>query len=112
MNEALPAFRLVDFNWVRDLQSIWSDTGFQVGELHKPLADELINDFLVETRKPTNNPIGRIILGQPGAGKTHLLGTLRRRVWDAGGWFVLLDIIGITDFWATTAFGVLKSLHQ
>jgi hypothetical protein len=112
MNEALPAFRLVDFNWTRDLQSIWSDTGIQVDELHKPLADELINDFLVQTRKPTDNPIGRIILGQPGAGKTHLLGTLRRRVCDAGGWFVLLDIIGITDFWATAAFGVLKSLHQ
>jgi hypothetical protein len=69
MNEALPAFRRVDFNWTRDLQSIWSDTGFQVDELHKPLADELINDFLVRTRKPTDNPIGHIILGQPGAGK-------------------------------------------
>jgi hypothetical protein len=61
MNESLPAFRLVDFNWTRDLQSIWSDPGFQVDELHKPLADKLIDDFLVETRKPTDNPIGKII---------------------------------------------------
>jgi hypothetical protein len=73
INDALLAFRLVDFNPTRDLQSIWSDTGFQVDELHKPLADELINDFLVQTRKPTDNPIGQIILGQPGAGKTQFV---------------------------------------
>jgi hypothetical protein len=36
----------------------------------------------------------------------------KRRVWEAKGWFVLLDIIGITDFWATAALGFLNSLFQ
>ncbi len=112
MSEALSAFRAVDFNWTRDLQSVWIDPPFQVDDLHRHVIDDLMEDFISRTRNATDNPIGRVILGPAGAGKTHLIGTLRRRVWDAGGWFVLIDIIGITDFWATAALGFLNSLHQ
>jgi hypothetical protein len=103
MTEALQAFRAVDFNWTHALQSVWSDPIFQVDELHRNLIDQIIDDFIAGTKRPTDNPIGKVVLGEAGAGKTHLIGTLRRRVWQANGWFVLLDIIGITDFWATTA---------
>jgi hypothetical protein len=112
MNDALQAFRSVDFNWTHDLQSVWSDPSFQVDELHKPLIDQIIGDFLSRTKTSHSNPIGNVVLGEAGAGKTHLIGTLRRRVWQAGGWFVLLDIIGITDFWAATALGFFNSLQQ
>src|SRR5215207_8390161 len=99
MNQALQAFRAVDFNWTHDLQSVWSDPTFQVDELHGDLIGQIIDDFFLRTERPTDNPIGQVILGEAGAGKTHLMGTLRRRVWQRKGWFVLLDIIGITDFW-------------
>ncbi|MGH8628488.1 MAG: hypothetical protein ACREYC_25565 [Gammaproteobacteria bacterium] len=112
MNKALRAFRAVDFNWTHDLQSVWTDPVVQVDELHRGLIDRVMSDFLSGTKNLTDNPIGQVILGEAGAGKTHLIGTLRRRVWEANGWFVLLDIIGITDFWATTALGFLSSLHQ
>lgn len=112
MNAALRALRSVDFNWTHDLQSVWSDPVFQVNELHQALIDRVIDDFFARTKRPTDNPIGQVILGEAGAGKTHLIGTLRRRVWQGNGWFVLLDIIGITDFWATAALGFLNSLHQ
>ena len=98
MKTALRAFRAVDFNWTHDLQSVWSDPVFQVDELHEALIDRIIDDFFTYTKRMTDNPIGQVILGEAGAGKTHLIGTLRRRVWRANGWFVLLDIIGITDF--------------
>src|SRR5579871_5564289 len=112
MSEELLAFRAVDFNWTHDLQSVWKDAPFQVEELHKPAIDGIVADFLSGTRNQTANPIGRVVLGEAGAGKTHLVGTLRRRVWQTGGWFVLIDIIGITDFWATAALGFVNSLHQ
>ncbi len=112
MTDALDAFRSVDFNWTRDLQSVWFDSPFQVNDVHHAVVDEIMEDFVEKTKDPNSNPIGRVILGPAGAGKTHLIGTLRRRVWDADGWFVLLDIIGITDFWATAALGFLNSLHQ
>ncbi|MGC2351495.1 MAG: hypothetical protein WA553_16880 [Methylocella sp.] len=112
MNQALQALRTVDFNWTHDLQSVWSDPVFQVDELHKAIIDGIMDHFLLRTKNPTAPPIGRVVLGEAGAGKTHLIGTLRRRVWEAHGWFVLLDIIGITDFWATAALGFVNSLHQ
>jgi hypothetical protein len=112
MNTALRALRTADFNWTHDLQSVWSDPAFQVDELHESLIDRVVDDFFARTKKVTSNPIGQVVLGEAGAGKTHLIGTLRRRVWQANGWFVLLDIIGITDFWATAALGFLNSLHQ
>src|SRR5260370_32414173 len=112
MNDALRALQAADLNWTHDLQSVWSDSVFQVDELHRSLIDGLIDNFFARTKKTTDNPIGQVILGEAGAGKTHLIGTLRRRVWRANGWFVLLDIVGITEFWATAALGFLNSLHQ
>jgi hypothetical protein len=112
MNQALQAYRAVDFNWTHDLQSVWSDPVFHVDELHRTLIDRIMYDFLFGTETLSANPIGKVILGEAGAGKTHLIGTLRRRVWQAKGWFVLLDIIGITEFWATVALGFVNSLHQ
>jgi hypothetical protein len=112
MNAALEAFRAADFNWTRDLQSVWSDPDHQVDDLNGSVVDLVMDDFLAGTRRATDNPIGKVVLGEAGAGKTHLIGTLRRRVWDAGGWFVLLDIIGITDFWETATLGFVNSLRQ
>jgi hypothetical protein len=112
MNEALRALRMVDFNWTHDLQSVWSDPISHVDELHRSPIDHIMDEFLSHTKKLTDNPIGKVILGEAGAGKTHLIGTLRRRVWRAKGWFVLLDVIGVTDFWATVVLGFVTSLHQ
>jgi hypothetical protein len=112
MNQELQAFRAVDFNWTHALQSIWTDPDFQVDELHEAIIDQIMDDFRRETVNITDKPVGRVVLGQAGAGKTHLIGTLRRRVWQTGGWFVLLDIVGISNFWATTAYCFVNSLLQ
>ena len=62
--------------------------------------------------KDAGNAVGQVVTGPAGSGKTHLIGTLRRRVWEELGWFVLVDIVGITDFWRTAAFGFIRSLRQ
>jgi hypothetical protein len=112
MNRELQAFRAVDLNWTHALQNVWTDPDYQVDELHRAIADRVMDDFQRGTRNLTDNPIGRVVVGQAGAGKTHLIGTLRRRVWQAGGWFVLLDIVGISDFWRTAAHCFVNALMQ
>ena len=69
--------------------------------------------FQANTRDPDpdNEPLGRIVVGPAGLGKTHLMGELRRRVWEAGGAFILLDFVGIKDFWSSVALGFLNSLQ-
>jgi DNA helicase HerA-like ATPase len=110
---ALDAFRSVDFDWTRQLRSIWRDAPYNVPSLHKDRLDDLVDYFERKTRDPDppDEPLGKVIVGPAGYGKTHLVGQLRRRVWDLDGWFVLLDFVGIRDFWASVALGFLNSLQ-
>lgn len=93
----LSAFRAVDFDWTRQLQSVWRDSTYHVEALHKSIADDLLNEFFEKTRAP-EEPLGRVIVGPAGAGKTHLIGFLRQRVWSSGGWFVLLILLTLRIF--------------
>jgi hypothetical protein len=113
MTTALEALQAVDFNWVRQLQSIWRDPPHHVGSIHQALVDDIVDYFAKETSDvdPSNEPQGRIVVGPAGLGKTHLIGELRRRIWKNGGFFVLLDLVGIKDFWPSVALGFLNSLQ-
>src|SRR5215467_4234214 len=113
MTRELEAFRSVDFSWTRQLRSVWRDQSYHVESLHKNVSDDLIEYFLSNTRDrdPDNEPLGRVVLGPAGIGKTHLMGELRRQVWDSSGIFILLDFVGIKDFWSSVALGFLNSLQ-
>jgi hypothetical protein len=111
MNTELKALRKVNFNWTRSLESIWSATDITTGP-NNALADEIVTELIHATQPGIDKLAGRVLVGQAGIGKTHLIGDLRRKMWDAGGWFVLLDVIGITDFWKSAALSFLTSLLQ
>ena len=112
MTRELAAIRSVDLDWTRHLQSVWDDDAFNVPELNGAIADNLIDYALACDRPSGKSPLGRAIIGAAGAGKTHLVGELRRRIWDKGGWFVLLDLADVNDFWATAALSYLQSLQH
>ena len=113
MTSELEAFRSVNFIWTRQLKSIWHDQPYHVPSIHQRVLDELAEYFLANTRDqdPENEPLGRIIVGPAGLGKTHLIGELRRKVWESEGAFILLDLVGIKDFWSSVALGYLNSLQ-
>jgi hypothetical protein len=108
----LRALRSANFDWTRQLRSIWRDPLYHVSSLHRELLDDLVDYFARKTRDrdPVDEPLGRLIVGPAGYGKTHLIGELRRRIWVMEGWFVLLDFVGIKDFWTSVALGFLNSL--
>lgn len=112
MNE-LDVFRSVDFNWTRQLRSIWRDPPYHVPSLHQERLNEIVDYFAKKTREsdPADEPLGYVIVGPAGYGKTHLIGELRRRVWHMDGWFILLDFVGVKDFWSSVALGFLNSLQ-
>lgn len=114
---SLKALRDVDFSWVRSLQSIWTDLEDHVEGPNETVLDEVISKFLKQTmvagnQAAVNYPNGLALVGPAGIGKTHLVAELRHRVWNAGGWFVLLDVLGLTDFWRSAALSFLTSLLQ
>lgn len=112
MTDGLKALRNVDFDWVRSLDSIWEDADLSEGGPNAALVDDIVVQLKRDTRSAASKPKGRVLIGQAGIGKTHLMGVLRRKVWQSGGWFVLLDVLGLTDFWRSAALSFLTSLMQ
>ena len=110
MTSEFDAFRAINFDWTRKLKSVWRDPHYHVPGLHGQAVDDVRDYFFLKTvdPDPDDEPLGRVIVGPAGFGKTHLIGELRRQVWEREGWFVLLDFIGIKDFWFSVALGFLS----
>lgn len=111
MSPSLDALRRVDFDWVRTLDSIWIDTP-ATGGPNERLVPEIVADLHEKARQPSDRAMGRVLVGQSGVGKTHLVGQLRQEAWRRGGWFVPLDVLGLTDFWRSAALSFVTALLQ
>ncbi|MFH3478258.1 ATP-binding protein [Xanthobacter variabilis] len=109
----LAAFQSVDFNPTRQLKSVWRESPYEVAAIHAQTTREILDYFDRETEdiEPDNEPRGCVVLGPAGHGKTHLMGRLRHAVWARAGWFVLLDLVGVKDFWSSVALGFVNSLQ-
>jgi DNA replication protein DnaC len=81
MSDTLEAFHNVDFDWVRSLDSIWSDSDALTGAPNEALVQSVAARFFQETRPDVAHPRGGVLVGQSGIGKTHLVGLLRKEVW-------------------------------
>ena len=110
MSDALDALRGVDFDWVRTLDSIWTDTP-PTGGPNEARVPEIVAD-LHRAKKPADRVLGQVLVGASGIGKTHLVGQIRQEVWRSGGWFVPLDVLGLTDFWRSAALSFVTALLQ
>ena len=113
MTSEFDAFRAINFDWARQLKGVWRDPHYHVPGLHRQAVDDVVDYFFLKTvdPDPDDEPLGRVIVGPKGFGKTHLIGELRRQVWEREGSFVLLVFIGIKDFWSSVALGFLNSLQ-
>ena len=110
MNKELQALQDADFGWVQSLESVWSNEESADAGPNQDLVEDLIAQIAKLTKTP--NPPGRVFLGQAGIGKTHFVGVLKRRAWAGNCWFVMLDVVGITDFWKSAALSFVTSLLQ
>lgn len=112
---ALNAFRAADFDWAARLRDVWHDPASDIPELHARIR----RDFTVKLedmqraaeRGDARSPLGWVIVGPGGSGKTHLLGAMRREAAAAGAAFVLVDMTDVRDFWETLLQGYLDSLQ-
>jgi hypothetical protein len=110
---ALAALDKVAFDTTLDLEDIWSDPPSHVPQLNGDVLIRVLKDVARHVQAGHSaRALGWAVVGRAGAGKTHLLGTLRREMWQAGGWFVLLDLLDVNDFWSTTALGFVDSLGR
>jgi hypothetical protein len=105
-DKAITALQDVNFDWVRRLRDVWRDDGAHVPEINRDAFEGVLSAF-----PDAGQQLGRVIVGAAGSGKTHLLGALRAAI-EKQGWFVLVDMTDVRDFWETVLQGYLESLRE
>jgi len=110
---ALSALKRANFDWAMHVKRVWEDTGYDV-EAHHQQERAKILDRLLALKQSSGlaSPLGIVIVGQAGSGKTHLLSTIRKHAQNNGLNFVLVDMTDVRDFWETVLQGYISSLQE
>ncbi|MBO0868905.1 MAG: DUF87 domain-containing protein [Micromonosporaceae bacterium] len=106
---ALGALR---FNWAPTPDDVWQDAPFHVDGLHQEAVELIMDGFAEAERATESSPLGVALQGEKGAGKTHLLGAIRRRVRERGGYFFLVSLLETSAFWRSTALSILDGFAR
>ena len=107
--DELSALAALTFNWTRALDDVWTDQRYHVDGLHAETAD-LIRKGIREATPSGARPLGIVIQGERGVGKTHLLGWTRGQVQRAGGYFFLVGDLFTKAFWEQVLGSVVEQL--
>jgi len=108
--EALRSLRLA---FAPTADELWHSQGsVHVAGIHDDAMTDVMEAFADAARAADSSPLGVVVRGRAGSGKTHLLGQVRERVQDNGGYFVLVQLLDATSFWQSARSGTLESLGR
>ncbi|HZN17669.1 MAG TPA: DUF87 domain-containing protein [Micromonosporaceae bacterium] len=91
---------------------VWRRSEFHVDTLHRQVAEAILDAIGDARDSPDASPVGVVVQGQRGSGKTHLLGWIRERVQRQDGYFFLVSLLDGTRFWASVAHSMLNGLTR
>ncbi|GAA2211955.1 hypothetical protein GCM10009850_074160 [Nonomuraea monospora] len=112
MTGGVPDLAALTFNYTESADDVWRRSAYHVAGLHGA-STRILRDGLAEAaHRPETSPIGVVIQGQRGTGKTHLLGWVREQVQSQGGYFVLVGLLDARGFWESTMVSILDSLSR
>lgn len=100
--EPLTALATLRFDWADTPDHVWQDSSFHVGGMHAKATAAIDAAIRDAATSDGPSPIGLVLEGQKGVGKTHLLGLVRRHTHAAGGYFFLDDLTAGDAFWEDT----------
>lgn len=107
---ALESIRL---DWATTRDDIWEPQALvHVDGLHSAVIDETMRSFSDARASTAASPLGVVIQGPAGSGKTHLLGQVRERVQNAGGYFFLAKLLDGTNFWQSIIVCITEDLNR
>ncbi|WP_259401478.1 helicase HerA domain-containing protein [Microbispora sp. H13382] len=107
--DALAALR---FNYAKVPDDVWRPLPFHVGALHRQTAQTILDGFIEAEESADASPIGVVVQGQRGTGKTHLLGWVRQKVHEEDGYFFLVSLLDARSFWESVLLSMLDSLSR
>ncbi|MFB1295654.1 helicase HerA domain-containing protein [Mycobacterium sp. pW049] len=108
--DALSSLRLT---WAPTSDDLWRpQAATHVTGLNEHAVDDVIAAFGDAQRDPESAPLGVVIRGPAGSGKTHLLGQIRERVQVESGFFFVVELLDAASFWQSVRSGILESLGR
>lgn len=111
-DEQRAALAALRFNWAPVPDDVWRPLPFHVDGLHAGVIQAIRVGLDEAAVSADSSPIGLVLQGQRGSGKTHLLGWLRQQVQAAGGYFFLVSLLNAKGFWDSVLASMLDGLAR
>lgn len=103
--------RALSLTWAPAADDLWRPQGaVHVQGLNDAVMQEVMRAFGNAEHDDRSSPLGVVLQGRAGSGKTHMLGQVRERVQAAGGYFFVVELLDATSFWESARSGILDSL--
>jgi hypothetical protein len=113
MNEderkALEALR---FDWAPVPDDVWHPSPFHVEGMHKGVINDVRAGMGDAKASEDGSPLGLVLVGRRGSGKTHLLGWVRQEIQDQGGYFFLVSLLDARGFWDSVLTSMTAGLFR
>ena len=106
---ALAALR---FNWAPVPDDVWRPSRFHVDGLHVDVTRDVLEGLADAEASHDSSPIGLVLQGERGAGKTHLLGWVRQQVQQRDGYFFLVSLLDAKGFWDSVLASLVDGLSR
>lgn len=108
MSIELKALSAIVLKSVFSSDDVWSDAVVHVDGLHVTAWDEILQGYhAMQDGHAVDNIV---VQGRPGAGKTHLLGQLRRKVVSEGDLFVYFQMNSADQIWQGLVLAYVDSM--
>ncbi|MFI8527982.1 ATP-binding protein [Promicromonospora sukumoe] len=101
---------LTAINWALSRDGVWEEPKPHIAGLNGQALRTVMAGFDLAKASAAESPIGVVVTGRAGSGKTHLVATVRSRVSAAGGYFFALDLRHERSFWQRVVQDVLNGL--
>ncbi|MGW6658008.1 helicase HerA domain-containing protein [Rhodococcus sp. NPDC055024] len=111
--EERAALESIRLSWAPTPEDVWSpQTDLHVQGLHEHAMADVMAAFRDGASGGDASPLGVVVHGPAGSGKTHLLGQVREQVQRKGGYFFLIRLLDAEDFWRSVLVGMLEDLGR
>ena len=107
---ALTELRRLD--WAPTPEDVWTALEIHLDELNGSAGAAVLRAFDDADSSRFTSPMGLVIEGRHGTGKTHLLRWAREKVQFQGGYFFLMGMADGRTFWPNIVHTYLRGLRR
>ncbi|WP_430787221.1 ATP-binding protein [Actinoplanes sp. G11-F43] len=106
------ALATLRFDWAQVPDDVWNPSQYHVDGMHQGVVRDVLAGLADAGASSGPSPLGLVLKGRAGSGKTHLLGWARQQVQDQGGYFFLVSLFDAKKFWDSVLVSMMDGLFR